>query len=73
MRLCLSCFLRHISTWKLTIMVILLLIALSVSHMSIFYAGRWYERSGLSQAWQDVANGMMNRDIAKQLAEKGKR
>ena len=69
-RLCVSCWLRLLSTGKLTLLVLLLLVTLAVSHTSIFYAGRWFERSGLATAWQKVADGVIERDVRKQVAAK---
>lgn len=73
MRLCLSCFLRMLSIWTVALLLLVALLFLSASHTFTFWAGRWYEQGGPSRAWQTLANDLVNRDIARQLGEKGRK
>ncbi len=53
--------------WATLVISLLLLVADGARTTFTWYAGRWYERSGLAKQWERLSDGVVRRDIERQL------
>jgi F0F1-type ATP synthase membrane subunit b/b' len=69
MRLCLSCWLRHISDWKLALLILAIAIVLFFSHYGLFTIGKLSEQARLSVKWERLADANVSKGQTDKLVD----